>query len=79
MRLSGTIQSLTPAYRRDYKNKAEVISDYFAGKDFVLNTPHGCTYINNAQIAPDAIVHIRYSRLQKVLVLDVAAELKKAR
>lgn len=31
--------TLTPAYGRDYKSKAEVIADFVSGKDFEANSP----------------------------------------
>ncbi len=44
--MSGT---LTPAYNRDYKSKKEVLADWNANKDFVLNTHEVQTYINREQ------------------------------
>jgi hypothetical protein len=61
--------NLTPAYGRDYKYKAEIIADLLQEKDFIMNTPHGSTYINFPQIEVGTVMQVRYSKLRKVCSL----------
>jgi len=61
--------TLTPAYGRDYKSKAEVLKDWNEGKDFV-NTFGSGTYCNKADAEKYAVgesVFIRYAKLTKVV------------
>jgi hypothetical protein len=63
--------TLTPAYGRDYKSKAEVEADFLANKDF-LNQSYGEPRprpINREQIPPGSTVNVRYARMTKVAVL----------
>ena len=60
---------LTPAYGRDYRNKKEVLQDFHANKNFILNDMTGTCYINKQDIGPNINVNIRYSKLRKVLTL----------
>lgn len=67
--LTENFHTLTPAYGRDYKNRAAVLADFDAGKDFLLqpeNLP-----INKEQIAVGILVNIRYAKLRKVAVCKV--------
>ena len=66
------IYILTPAYGRDYKNKKDVLSDWDAGKDFMLNTLQlspRVIPINKPQVPIGSTVQFRYARLQKVTVI----------
>lgn len=65
---------LTPAYGNDYKNQGEVKAAWEAGKDFVINSIRGTTYINKADAvnANYSSVQIRYSKNTKVMVLKVS-------
>ena len=36
--------TLTPAYGRDYKSRAQVVTDLNEGKDFIMNTFYGDGY-----------------------------------
>lgn len=57
-----------PAYGRDYKSQKEVKADWFADKDFRVE-PEGF-YINRLSAIKFGIaVTIRYSKLQKVIVI----------
>jgi len=60
--------TLTPAYGRDYKKQADVLSDFNAGKDFLCHTPteHGRP-INKEQIPVGTFVQFRYAKGMKVL------------
>lgn len=62
--------TLTPAYGRDYKSKAEVIADFNANKDFVANDMGRGGYINKEQILQLGLksVNIRYKKLTQVFV-----------
>ena len=63
---NGKSGQLLPAYGRDYKNKKEVQAALDAGKDFILVTYQGETYINKEQIAPGSTFLVRYSKQMKV-------------
>lgn len=65
--------TLTPAYGRDYKSKAEVTAAFDAGKDFI-EAASG-RYCSRADVLASgaAEVNIRYGRLRKVAVVKVAA------
>lgn len=66
---SGT---LTPAYGRDYKSKAEVIAAFEAGKDFEYYHPFaGGSYVSKADFAPGARIALRYKRLRSVALHTV--------
>lgn len=62
---------LVPAYGRDYKNKAEVLKDFDAQKDFILQNFNGSTFINKQQIKEGTKVQIRYKKLQSVMIVEV--------
>lgn len=69
--------TVVPAYGRDYKSKAEVLSDWNAGKDFQIcdmSSPHDGSYINKEDASKEGItVNVRYARLTKVLPIKNAA------
>ena len=67
--LTDNYRTLTPAYGRDYKNKASILADWNDGKDFVLE-PEGA-YINKEQVKKGVTVNIRYAQLRKVLPVKV--------
>lgn len=58
---------LTPAYGRDYRSRAEVLKDWNADLDFVLQ-PAG-QLINRAQVKAGHAVNIRYQGNRKVAVI----------
>lgn len=64
--------TLTPAYGRDYKKKSDVLADFEAGKDFILQSFMGSGYINKPQIAKGTTCNIRYGKLAKVAVVKVS-------
>jgi hypothetical protein len=73
-----TYHSLTPAYARDYKSKAEVKAALLADQDFILNRMGGTTYANltSFEAEPGSTLNVRYDRIRKVAVFKVAALLK---
>lgn len=72
--MSQNYATLTPAYGRDYKNKAEVLKDFNDGKDFLLDCfGQPRTYINKAQIKPGITVNVRYAKKMKVTPIKVTA------
>lgn len=71
--MSQNYATLTPAYGRDYKSKAEAEKDFNDGKDFMLNTPGQRCLINKAQIQPGITVNLRYAKLQKIAPVKVKA------
>lgn len=58
---------LTPAYGRDYKKKADVITDFDSGKDFIianLDHPYSGKPCNKQDLGAENIV-FRYGKLRK--------------
>ena len=53
-----------PAYGRDYKNKAQAVADWFAGKDFILAVTG--QYISKRD-AENISVWIRYDKSRKLI------------
>ena len=67
--------TLTPAYGRDYKNKAAVLKDWEAGKDFEIADPGYHRYCNKADLERDSKVtgvRLRYAGLRKVALIKLA-------
>ena len=66
--------TLTPAYGRDYNNKAAVESDFRAGKEFILNDPVSrwdgklCS-IRDFKIGED--VKLRYKKETEAVIITV--------
>jgi hypothetical protein len=52
--------TLTPAYGRDYTNKAYIEKDLRNGKDFILNTPLGTTYCSILDFHKGETLNVRY-------------------
>lgn len=69
--ITENYQTLTPAYGKDYKSKAEVEKDFRDGKDFVLNSPMGTTYCSISDFAPKVTVNLRFAKLAKIHVVKV--------
>lgn len=63
--------TITPAYGRDYRNKADAIADFVAGKDFVLQSYNGSGYVDVDAFASGSTVNIRYAQLRKIAVYRV--------
>ena len=68
--------TLTPAYGRDYKSKAEVETDWQGDKDFRIASVGRWmgAYVNRRQLVESGDVQsvtIRYGKLAKVVVLKV--------
>lgn len=63
--------TLTPAYGRDYKSKAQVEADFNSDKDFI--EAQSGRSINKTQIIQMGLreVNIRYKNLRNVLVLKI--------
>lgn len=69
----ATLSTLTPAYGRDYKTKAEVVSAWNADKDFLLHMGLEVRPINRPDIGVfgecyDQIT-VRFAKQRKVTVL----------
>ncbi len=72
--LHGT---LTPAYGRDYKSRAEALEAWNSGKDFSINSPQGSTYCSVRDTADCPVGHklqIRWKRLTMVAVIKRQAD-----
>lgn len=66
--------TLTPAFGRDYKSKADAIADFESGKDFVANDFRGGGgYINKEGCIKAGIkeVSIRYKKLTQVCIVKL--------
>lgn len=55
---------ITPAFGRDYRNKAQALADWVAGKDFILAMTG--QYISKRD-AENASVWIRYDKMRKLV------------
>lgn len=66
--------TLTPAYGRDYKNRAAVEADFHADKDFVFE-PHR-VYANKSDLVREGVdsVTLRYGALRKACVVRLPAK-----
>jgi hypothetical protein len=76
---------LSPAYGRDYANKAAVRADWEANKDFIVMSQSVWTgnpvnreqieaataWANKAMPGQPKRVSIRYARLRRTLVIDI--------
>lgn len=58
-----------PAYGRDYKNQAQVLADWTAGMDFLIQDFEASGYINKEDKPAEVVLNIRYSRLQKIMTI----------
>lgn len=61
---------MTPAYGRDYTKRQDILLDWQAGKDFVLETPFARQYVSFRDVPVHVgNLNVRYSKLRKVAVL----------
>ncbi len=65
---------LTPAYGRDYKNKADLIKDFRSGKDFRINFHTGRTYCSIRDGVIGEMVKLRYDKQTKALFYTITAQ-----
>lgn len=64
--------TLVPAYGRDYKSKKELLADWNADKDFLIqdmSSPHDGRYINKSQAERGTTYNIRYKQLCEICVV----------
>jgi|WetSurMetagenome_2_1015567.scaffolds.fasta_scaffold926300_1 hypothetical protein len=67
---------LAPAYGRDYKSRAEVLRDFAADKDFIVQTfGMRAVPVNRSGLVAtgEREVNIRYDGLRKVVVVPVGS------
>lgn len=64
--------TLTPAYGRDYKNKAAIIEDLNKGVDFVFNGISGSGYCSIRDLA-DGNYQVKNANHRKVWVINVSS------
>lgn len=64
--------SAVPAYGRDYKSKKEVLADWNAGKDFMIQDMFKSGYVNKNDAPKGATINIRYKRLTQVCPIKVS-------
>ena len=68
------MDTLLPAYGRDYTSKAKVLADWNSEKDFIITnlfSPYDGKPVNKQQLKPGESVQFRYSRLMKTFVHTV--------
>jgi hypothetical protein len=70
--------TVTPAYGRDYRSKAQAIADWEAGKDFILQdvmSPWDGKPINkeDAERSGFRTIKIRYKQMRQIAVVKMAA------
>lgn len=66
---------IVPAYGRDYKSKKEVMADWDANKDFLVQDMFKSGYINKEQALKELKgqnLQVRYKKLTQVFMLKVA-------
>ena len=67
--------SVIPAYGRDYRNKAALLADWEADKDFLYCDGWHETYINKSDaskhLGPESILQFRYDRGRKAFAARV--------
>lgn len=61
--------SAIPAYGRDYKSKKEVLADWAAGKDFLVQDMMRSGYINKDDKPANVELHIRYKKMTQIAVI----------
>ena len=61
--------SAVPAYGRDYKSKKEVLADWEAGKDFLIQDMFHSGYINKADKPANVQLNVRYKRMTMVCTI----------
>jgi len=69
------IKTLLPAYGRDYKRKADILSDLNNNKDFLLSD-YTCAPINKDQLVEYGYhqIVVRYGDLRKVTSFKLTKE-----
>lgn len=65
-KISQDYMVVTPAYGRDYKNKADAEKDFRDGKDFVLMSYSRSGYVSKDDFVKGTKVNIRYAKNTKV-------------
>lgn len=68
--------TLTPAYGRDYKNRASIVESLNKGDDFILNTYNGSGYCSIRDIA-DCQIQVRDKSMRKVWTINVRNHIAK--
>ena len=58
--------TLTPAYGRDYNNKASAQKDLRSGKDFIIHAPQGTTYCSVRDFHKGDTLNVRYKQQRSV-------------
>ncbi len=67
------MKTLTPAYGRDYKSKADALAAFRGGKDFIINDiscPWDGKPCSIRDLEPGEKVKIRYKGLRNVFVVE---------
>lgn len=69
------IPTLLPAYGRDYKNKAAILADLNADKDFVFSSIQSAL-VNRPQLVAEGCksVVVRYAQQRKVTSFSITKE-----
>ena len=66
------MDTLTPAYGRDYTSKAKVLADWDAGKDFIINNMFSRWDGKpmNQQDWDGGMIQFRYAKLTKTFTIS---------
>ena len=59
--------SAIPAYGRDYKSSKEVLADWNANKDFLIQDMFSSGYINKEDCPANTTINIRYDNQRKII------------
>ena len=65
--------TLTSAYGRDYSTKAEVIADFRAGKDFIVNFPKGSIYCSIRDGVIGEMIKFPYNKGKEAIFYTITA------
>ena len=61
--------TLIPAYGRDYNSKAQVMADWKAGKDFLVQDVTGSGYVSKNDAPKGVTLNVRYKKLTQICVI----------
>jgi hypothetical protein len=65
--------TVSPAYGRDYKSANAAKADWFAGKDFIMqsvSTHRSGTYCSIRDFAEGTTINIRYNKMRRVVPVE---------
>lgn len=63
--------TLTPAFGRDYKNRASILRDLNDGRDFTMNSNHGFGYCSIRDLQDGCSFQVRDKSFRKVWTIKI--------